>query len=70
MKKYFCDRCEKEIKNHIYYIYIPAMPSWANRAIDYQHITDRMLCKDCLLSFANWVGSDFLYNEYSRIKED
>ena len=69
MKKYFCDRCEKELKRP-FYVYVPALPSWSNRTIEYQHITDYMLCKDCLLSFANWLGNNFLYNEYNHIEEN
>lgn len=68
MTKNFCDKCEKEIKKP-FYIYVPAMPSWANRAIDYQHVTSYMLCKRCLVSFAKWLGSEFLFNEYDKIEE-
>lgn len=52
-----------------FYIYVPALPSWSRRLIDYQHITDYMLCKRCLISFAEWLGNDFLFKEYNTIEE-
>lgn len=69
MTKTFCDKCGKEIKNP-FYIYVPALPSWSKRLIDYQHITDYMLCKRCLVSFAEWLGNDFLFKEYNAIEEN
>ena len=68
MTKTFCDKCGKEIKNPLY-IYVPAKASWSKRAIDYQHVTDYMLCKKCLVSFAEWFGSDFLFREYNTLEE-
>lgn len=69
MKKYFCDRCEKEIKTPKY-IYPLAFPAWREKIIDSQCVTSYMLCKNCLLSFANWLGNDFLYNEYNKLEGD
>ena len=68
MTKNFCDKCGKEIKNPLY-IYVPAKPSWSRRTIDYQHFTNYMLCKECLVSFAEWLGNDFLFKEYNAIEE-
>ena len=68
MTKNFCDKCGKEIKNP-FYIYVPAMPSWSNRAIENQFITNYMLCKRCLVSFAEWLDNDFLFKEYNSLEE-
>lgn len=67
MTKTFCDKCGKEIKNPLY-IYVPALPSWSKRTVNYQHVTDYMLCKRCLISFAEWLGNDFLFKEYKTLK--
>ena len=66
MKKFFCDRCEKEIEIPKY-IYVPAHHTWSNRLIENQHVTDYILCDECLLSFANWLNNAFLYNEYNKM---
>lgn len=63
---YKCDRCGKEIDKPKY-LYIPATYNWSKRLIEGQHSTDRMLCADCMLSFANWLKDNFLYNEYKEI---
>jgi hypothetical protein len=68
MTKTFCDKCGREIKNP-FYIYVPAKSSWSKITIDYQHSTNYMLCKGCLVSFAEWLGSDFLFKEYRTIEE-
>ncbi len=68
MTKNFCDKCGKEIKNP-FYIYLPAKSSWSNKTIDNQFITKYMLCKSCLVSFAEWFDSEFLFNEYNTIEE-
>ena len=63
---YKCDRCEKEIKNPKY-IHIPARPSWSTESINGYYTREKMLCTSCLISFANWLNNNFLYNEYSAM---
>ena len=68
MTKNFCDKCGREIKNP-FYIYVPAKASWSLQTINHQHVTSYMLCKRCLVSFAEWFGSDFLFREYNKVEE-
>ena len=63
---YKCDRCGKEIKKPKY-LSFPAAPSWATRLINHQQSADRMLCAECMLSFANWFKDSFLYDEYKEM---
>lgn len=65
---YKCDRCEKEIE-YPKYIYLPGPVNWSNKIIDGQYMIQRMVCNQCLLSLANWIDDNFIYNEYNKMNQ-
>ena len=70
MTRYFCDRCDREVK-YPKYIYMPAHPRWCTRLGDNNYqMTTKMLCANCVLSFANWLDDNFIYNEYKEMYKE
>lgn len=60
---YKCDKCGKEIDSPNY-IYFPVSNKWPHEVIDGICYQKFMICDRCLVSFAEWLGSDTLFNFY------
>lgn len=64
---YKCDKCEREMVSPKY-IYFPVSDEWSHEVIGGICYQKFMICDRCLTSFAEWLGSDTLFNFYRDLE--